>query len=145
MIDLYRLGKLPGNTRIADEHPRDCARRIQSALFDKFPNPNFIPYIELHEFEALVLVDVNKIAVAFPDGEATEGIRTLKLSIGDAEPELVDEGLDTAPSKRIISAIPLYKRVKAVAGPEIVEEIGLDKVRRACPHFNEWVTLLESL
>ena len=98
MIDLYGLGKFPGNEARPNETARVRVVRIQDALFDEFPNPNFIPYIQLHEFEALVLVDTEKIRVAFPDGEAETGIAVLNKSIGDTEPELVNESVDTAPS-----------------------------------------------
>ncbi|CAN5533160.1 DUF4276 family protein [soil metagenome] len=145
MLDLYRLGNFPGNEPQAGEHVRGRVQRIEQSLFEKFPNPNFLPYIQLHEFEALVLVDVDKIPVAFPDGEADHAIKGLKASIGNTEPELINEHANTAPSKRIIAAIPAYKAVKWSAGVEIVEEIGLGRVRAACPHFAAWVTRLEGL
>ena len=145
MLDLYRLGKFPGNAPEPKEDVRARVKRIQRLLFDAFPNPNFIPYIQLHEFEALVLVDISKIPVAFPDGEADKCTSKLKTSIGQTEPELVNDGPNTAPSKRIIAAIPAYEDVKWSAGPEIVEEIGLTYVRQACPNFDGWITRLENL
>jgi hypothetical protein len=145
MLDLYRLGNFPGNEPLVGEPVRVRVKRIEESLFKKFPNPNFIPYIQLHEFEALVLVDVDKIPVAFPDGEADNAIQVLKTSIGDAEPELINELPNTTPSKRLIAAIPSYKNVKWSAGPEIVEEIGLARVRQKCPSFHAWVTRLEGL
>lgn len=66
MLDLYALGHFPGNEHQSSEHVRTRVKRIEQSLLDKFPNPNFIPYIQLHEFEALVLVDPEKISVAFP-------------------------------------------------------------------------------
>jgi hypothetical protein len=98
-----------------------------------------------HEFEALVLVDVNKIPEVFPDGEADRAVSILKQSIGNAEPELIDDGPDTAPSKRIINAFAPHVYVKASAGPDIVGKIGLHRVRSACPNFNKWITKLENL
>ncbi len=145
MLDLYRLGNLPGNDRRSGESMRERISRIEHSLLEAFPNPNFIPYIQLHEFESLVLVDVDKIPMAFPDGEADNKITSLKKSIGDTEPELVNEQPDSAPSKRIIGAIPAYRSVKASVGAEIVEAIGLPRLREACPNFNAWVTRLECL
>lgn len=145
MLDLYGLGKLPGNTPKPGETARKRVERIENSLFEEFPYPNFVPYIQLHEFEALVLVDIDKILTAFPDGEVDRGIIALKASVGTTEPEMVNEHPDSAPSKRIISAIPLYKGVKSSASPEIVKEIGLVRIRKSCPNFNSWVTRLESL
>jgi hypothetical protein len=58
---------------------------------------------------------------------------------------LVNDGDDTAPSKRIIGAIPQYGREKATAGPFVAGQIGLPKLREQCPHFSEWLGKLESL
>ena len=145
MLDLYRLGHFPGNEARPGENVRIRVKRIEDDLFEKFPNPNFIPYIQLHEFEALVLVDADIIPVAFPDGEADGAIEALKRSYRGMEPELINENPNSAPSKRIISAIPAYKMVKSSAGPEIVEEIGLVRIRESCPNFDAWVTKIESI
>jgi hypothetical protein len=145
MVDLYRLGRFPGNKPVAGESARSRVKRIERSLSTKFPNPNFIPYIQLHEFEALVLVDVERIPIAFPDGEADRAIIKLKADIGESEPELVDDHPNTSPSQRIIAAIPSHKQVKWSAGPEIVDEIGLPRLRQACPNFNAWVTRIENL
>ncbi len=60
-------------------------------------------------------------------------------------PELIDDGEQTAPSKRIIDIFPDYGGAKSAAGPQIAEEIGLETVRRLCPHFHAWLTKLEQL
>lgn len=38
----------------------------------------------------------------------------------------------TAPSKRIISLLAAYRGLKAIAGPDIAEYIGLVNIRRRC-------------
>lgn len=108
-------------------------------------SPRFLPYIQVHEFEALVLVDVSYLPAQFPDGEADGAPDKLRSLIGDTPPELVDDGARTAPSKRIISVVGAYSSLKDVAGPAITGAIGLERLRAACPHFNEWVTRLERL
>jgi hypothetical protein len=50
---------------------------------------------------------------------------------------------DTAPSKRLLREIPEYD--KANSGVIVAEQIGLGKMRRRCPHFNDWLTKLERL
>jgi len=145
MVDLYRLGKYPGVEAKPGEHPRDRVARIESEMAEGLPTRKFIPYIQLHEFEALVLVDVEKIPAQFPDGEADQAPKELRESIGDTEPELIDDGNLTAPSKRIIMAVPTYSALKAIAGPAIAGSIGLSKLRASCPHFHDWLTKLEGL
>ncbi|HEY9419923.1 MAG TPA: DUF4276 family protein, partial [Thermoanaerobaculia bacterium] len=60
-------------------------------------------------------------------------------------PELIDDGQDSAPSKRIIAEIPDYKDAKTVVGPQVAELIGLNVIRSKCPHFAAWLARLEKL
>ena len=46
-------------------------------------------------------------------------------------------------SKRILKEIPEYDKV--TAGVAVAEKIGLQTLRAKCKHFDEWVSLLESL
>ena len=58
-------------------------------------------------------------------------------------PELIDDGPETAPSKRILEEIPEYDKV--AAGVSVVGKIGLPVLRQKCAHFNGWLTKLEQL
>ena len=49
----------------------------------------------------------------------------------------------TAPSKRIESLVPGYK--KPVLGTLAVLEIGLEAIRSECPHFRGWLERLEGI
>ena len=60
-------------------------------------------------------------------------------------PELINEGEETAPSKRIINEIPDYKDSKVLIGPAVAQAIGLRVLRERCAHFNEWMDRIESL
>ncbi len=145
IIDLYAIGKYPGVEALAGESAYERTARIEAEMARGLPNPRFLPYIQMHEFEALVLVDVSHLPAQFPDGEANEAPRVLRASVGDTPPELVNDGANSAPSKRIISAVPLYRYLKPIAGPAVTRAIGLPRLREACPHFNEWVTRLEHI
>ena len=101
----------------------------------------FIPYIQLHEFEALILADARKLDWEYFEHEAA--IASLVTMVGDTCPELINDGAETAPSKRILKQIPEYDKV--TAGWTVVEQIGLATLRHKCPHFNEWLTRLEQL
>jgi Domain of unknown function (DUF4276) len=145
MIDLYRIGDYPGADRVAGEDLLDRVRRIETRMGEILPNPRFIPYIQVHEFEALVFVDLDRLPEQFPDGEADGAPERLRLSVGNYGPEEINDGDETAPSKRIIREVPSYKPLKSIAGPAIALSIGLLHLRRACPHFNDWITGLEQL
>jgi hypothetical protein len=60
-----------------------------------------------------------------------------------SDPEEIDDGVDTAPSKRLARIVPNYQ--KRLHGPLIVGRIGLDRVRDECPHFSTWLSELEAL
>lgn len=53
------------------------------------------------------------------------------------------DGRETAPSKRIKAAMKNYR--KNFHSPLIACEIGLDAMRRACPHFDRWLKNIEKL
>lgn len=147
MVDLYRLPPdFPGfeDSRAARD-PTERVERLEDALAHRFLDERrFIPYIQLHEFESLVLVDPMRLLSEFPESKGK--IERLQRSImGFKSPEEIDDGIETAPSRRLIQYIPEYKGRKAFVGPKVVEGIGLAKVRERCPHFDRWLKRLESL
>ena len=60
-------------------------------------------------------------------------------------PELIDDGPETAPSKRIICRLQQYESDKPTVGVQAAERIGLPEIRRKCPHFAQWRERLEGL
>jgi hypothetical protein len=145
MFDLYALpDDFPGMSIRSDADAYARVRRLERALEDEIGDRRFVPYLQLHEFEALVLAEPGALLQQFP--ESTGGIAELeRLVAGFESPELIDDGVDTAPSKRIIAAIPEYAGRKASAGPLVTERIGMAALRERCPHFGEWVARLEQL
>jgi hypothetical protein len=59
------------------------------------------------------------------------------------EPEAINNSNITAPSKRLETLAPRYK--KTSTGIAIAQNIGLPKMRAKCPIFNEWLTTIEAL
>lgn len=146
-IDLYAFPKdkdSPYKEAIQRiSNPYDKIKALENAIKDNIGNATFIPYVQLHEFEAFLLVEPDRLLTMYPDNRS--GINKLKTNIGKTAAELINESPETAPSKRIIKNIPAYEGQKAQVGPMIAEDIGLTKLRESCPHFNEWITKLESL
>ena len=52
-----------------------------------------------------------------------------------------DDSPTTAPSKRIEALVPGYQ--KPVMGTLAAQEIGLQTMREACPHFGQWIARLD--
>lgn len=97
---------------------------------------NFIPYIQLHEFEALVFSSIAGIDALFERSEVK--YRGLQDVIDEyPNPEDINNGPNTAPSVRLQKLIPGYDKV--IYGVEIIKEIGMDTVLSKCPRFNEWI------
>lgn len=101
----------------------------------------FIPFVVMHEFEALLFSD----CAAFSRGIARPELATRLQSIREqfANPEEINDLPDSAPSKRIVALVPDYK--KPLMGTLAALEIGLEKIRAECPHFDGWVRRLERL
>lgn len=101
-----------------------------------------IPYIQRHEFEALLFSDPQAIGDEF---DATDGqIASLKrIASSYNTPEDINDGLTTAPSKRLQNIFPEYE--KLLHGPIICEKIGLGNIISQCPRFNNWLIVLKSL
>ena len=140
MFDLYGLPReVPGVAASAGFEPYERVSSIERALIERFEDPRFRPYIQLHEFEALVYAAPD--IAAERSGDLTVATMMRKAVAGGAE--LVNERPTTAPSKRIRKAWPGY--LKSTDGPAILADSGLDRLRSSCPHFGEWLTWLESL
>ncbi|MBM4047038.1 MAG: DUF4276 family protein [Planctomycetes bacterium] len=146
MFDLYRLpSDSPGYDqarRIGD--PRRRVTALEEAMREDIGDRRLIPYLQLHEFEALLLADPQKLQCEFLDRDAAVQNLVVLSSRFDS-PEMIDDGEHTAPSKRIIQEIPEYQGMKASAGPLVAEKIGLACLREKCKHFGEWLSRLESM
>jgi hypothetical protein len=146
MFDLYALPNEFPNYHEAQKIT-DIYQKIEileTAFKEDINDYRFIPYLQLHEFEALILTAPNKLIESFPNAES-EIKELTKICQSFGSPELINEGENTAPSKRIINFIPSYEGAKVSVAPVIVGKIGLDNIRVKCPHFNQWLTQLENL
>ena len=144
MVDLYALPEnFPGATDCRRKpDPIDRVTCLESKLRADIQHPRFIPYLQLHEFEALLFSDVSGFETAFP--ARTDIFERLK-SIKDEfpSPEHINEGPDASPSKRISHLLPQY--TKPVAGPLVARQIGIVRMREQCKHFDSWIKILTAL
>ncbi|WP_343637671.1 DUF4276 family protein [Roseateles sp.] len=144
MFDLYALPEdFPGMRSEAFARERNGRRKAQvleQALADDIGQRNFLPHLLVHEFEAVLFSDLD----AFEEWTDDDAIlKPLRAARHAAMPEDINDGPGTAPSKRIKAAFPTFE--KTVHGPLIACEIGIDAIRAACPHFDEWLRRLEAL
>ena len=147
MIDLYALHHNFPSFDVAEPLRHDPYQRVKAlekAWSDETGDPRFIPFIQLHEFEAYLFCDVTQLAPFFDNADAR--IASLRRQANEVgSPELINDGQHTSPSKRIIAQFPEYEGLKATAGPQAAERIGLAAIRSRCPHFAAWLHRLERL
>lgn len=143
LIDYYGL---PDDTPGMSDRPpassaRDRAMHVESTLFLEVGSPrHFLPFLVLHEFEALLFVDHEITAGVIP---AFEKAGELLAVAGGLEPEEINEQSETAPSKRLMKVFPSFR--KTLHGPTAAKRIGLPAIRARCPHFDDWMTQLETI
>lgn len=144
MFDFYALpNDFPGyseSERIYDVRAR--IKHFEQAFSNDIKNDRFIPYLQLHEFEALLFTDIEKLRIEYPKAE--KQIVMLKKSTDSfADPELINNHPDTAPSKRIIESLKnIYNYNKVKSGASTAANIGLNNILNSCQHFREWVERL---
>lgn len=144
MIDYYRLPlDFPGQAELKGLHTcYERVGRLEHAFQADINNSRFRPFLVLHEFEALLFADPPKIATAI-QGQRSIGDRLEAVRNQFKSPEEINDGVDTHPAARILAQAKGYK--KALHGPIIASRIGLETIRRECPHFGQWLMWLESL
>ncbi len=147
MIDLYAIySDFPGlgEAERLQNDPQGRVGLLEAAFADDMGDDRFIPFIQLHEYETYLFVDAIGFGCFYED--ADKQIANLQV-IADAytTPELINDGQQTAPSKRIIAEFPDYEDAKPTVGPQVAALIGLAAIRAKCPHFDRWLTRLEAL
>lgn len=145
LLDVYALpDKVPGF--IASTGAGRSANEvngIESAWAAHFGEPRFVPYLQRHEFEALLLACPPALHAIFPTDSAA--LTQLASSIAAcASAEDINDGPTTHPSARLEQAIPSYRALKASHGLFVVIEAGLDRIRPRCPRFDAWLARWET-
>ncbi|HSS76566.1 MAG TPA: DUF4276 family protein [Thermoanaerobaculia bacterium] len=147
MIDLYAIHpEFPG---LADADklrhmPGKRVEVLEQAFAKDIGDVRFVPYIQLHEYEAYLFSDPTWFRYFYDHSEKQIAALNAIANRHDT-PELIDDGPHSAPSKRIIAELPDYEGAKAAVGPQVAELIGLKVIRNRCPHFAAWMSQLEKL
>lgn len=144
MLDLYALPRDFPAWADARGTPRARATALEAALDREFDDPRFFAHLQLHEFEALLFCDLTQLELRL-DTKSRPGVADLRRDTRGLDPEDIDEGESTAPSKRIIRHVPIYEKTKVNVGAAAAAAIGLPALRARCPHFDSWVARLEAL
>ena len=150
MFDYFRLpDDFPGLPITGNCQPVQKAEIIEHAfkedivqtLDTEFNPDRFVPYIQIHEFEALLFSNPHALAKGIYRDDLAAKFETIRNDF--PSPEDINDHPNTAPSKRIINLHSNYNKI--TDGILAAKEIGLATMRRECRHFDQWLKQLEFL
>jgi hypothetical protein len=142
MYDYYKIPTdFPGYKSRPKGTCYNIVEYLEHEFYKEIGDSRFKPYLQIHEFEALLFVQPKKTADLFPGTNKLQELLRIKNEF--SSPEEINDGETTAPSKRILKLFPNYE--KPLYGAIAVIGTGLQNIRNECPHFNDWLTWLESL
>ena len=149
-VDYYGLKEWPNKDSIpAHSSPQQIADILNQAATAELEKERdsdklnikqrFLPYMAVHEFEALLFRNSQILA-----DEMSVSITTVEHVLAECgTPEQINNSPNTAPSKRLEQWKPDYS--KTTDGIAIAHKIGLNTMREKCPLFNEWLSAIEGL
>lgn len=155
MFDYFRIEpEWPGRDEVARQSKNgrvftaiEKAQVLEAATMDEVvrllaaynAERRFIPYIEMHEFEALLFSDPHILAEKIEVNVS----QIRKILKEYKSPEDINDDPTKAPSKRLSTLTNEYRKV--AYGKAISEAIGIQTIRRECAHFDDWLTRIERL
>ena len=129
--------------KIPDKGQRiDCLQQAMREDIHEELRSRFIPYIQLHEFEALLFIDEESIVAAAIDC-SIDRTKLRKVLADFPDPETINNHIETSPSHRLEQIITGYNKV--LHGNIIALSIGLERIREKAKRFDQWLSQLESL
>jgi len=150
MFDYFRLpDDFPGLPIAGNYQPIQKAEIIEQAFKDdiiqtlgtEFNPDRFIPYIQIHEFEALLFSNPQALAKGIYRNDLASEFEAIRNAF--PSPEDINDHPNSAPSKRIINFHNNYNKI--TEGILAAIEIGLPIMRKECKHFDQWLKQLECL
>lgn len=135
----------------ADKQSGETVERLEARIAATLGTPrNLIPYVQIYEFEGLLLSDPAIVAGYFDAACMESAIRLAVARAGS--PENVNDSPETAPSKRLEAWTRQHKSkrlysqaTKTLHGPLLAARLTLPVIKNACPRFAEWLSRLEAL
>ena len=104
----------------------------------------FIPYIQPHEFEALLFSDVaTLITLQESWGSATQALAAARQAA--ASPEHINDSPETKPTAHLERELKRPSYRKRLHGPIAAQKIGLHRIEAECTFFAGWLAQLRSL
>lgn len=136
-VDYFRIPQshMPGYNVWGNE--RNHFRQVEmmeAEISADIADRRFIPYIQMHEFEAL-LFSSNDGVRKYWTSEQCQRVDGIIAAFDN--PECINTTPEGAPSKRLLEISPDYQKI--LDGNIFALEIGIDKILAQCPRFAAWV------
>jgi hypothetical protein len=153
MVDYYGMpsdprlsGAWPGRREASKLEFKTKGSHVESALAADIRKhlkdaSRFIPFVVMHEFEALLFSNSARFATSI--GRAEISARFQEIRDGFNSPEEINDSPATHPAQRIIELVPEYQ--KPLFGNIAALDIGFEPICRECAHFRAWLERLERL
>ncbi|ANN21414.1 hypothetical protein SD37_41475 [Amycolatopsis orientalis] len=130
----------PGMRNRPSSSAYDRVEHVEKSLVSAISDTRFVPHLVLHELETWVFAAAEQLGWLFSGTGLAE--RLQKDVDGAGGPELVNDGLDTAPSKRLARYCDGYSKTND--GPLAIADLGIDALRSRCPHMDSWLSRLDA-
>jgi len=140
LVDLYGFRDERGVA--AEQLEKNIETAVGKMLKGDWDQSRVFAHVQPHEFEGLLFSAVDAFGgLSAVSAGVVEKLRGIRRQF--PTPEHIDNDRATAPSARIKGLVPSYN--KRSDGPVLALEMTLETIRSECPHFNEWVSKMESL
>lgn len=143
-LDFFRLPNSVPNYQVMllEQNIDKKIDLLETGLAEDINSPKFIPYIQKHEFEALLFSD----NCGFEGLYDNPKIYKATQAIIDAypNPEDINDNPNTSPSNRLIAILEQNgeRYDKITEGNLIAEDIGMSTILSKCQRFRVWIELL---
>ena len=151
MVDYYGMprsqsNQWPGRVLAATRPLAERAATVQDAVAEDvasgmghdFDRRRFVPYVSMHEFEALLFADCEGFANAVGKPDIATELQRILEQFGN--PEEIDDSPQSHPSERIREILPGYDKV--ANGVAAIQAMDLATIRHRCANFTVWLARL---
>lgn len=136
-LDFFRLPpSFPGYTT-----DRNRIAAVEKAVWEDLGGRELvIPYIQLHEMEALMFAGMDGFDIVVDEAEQLAALQMILDSYPN--PEDINSTPQGAPSKRLEN---IFNYDKIADGELILEGLGLNAIIQKCPRFATWLKTIEDI
>ena len=141
--DFARAAKKKPAKQAVAEIESELTNKVAGKFGPSFNASRFVPYIQLHEIEALFFAEPEVVAGEFGAPSLAARLERVVDECGGCE--AINDHYETKPSKRLENMPTGYRKGASSKShaPRIAGRMNLATVRSQCPHFDAWLRTLE--